>query len=264
MLSSSRSDFEGRVERAVETIAAGHLSKVVMARAVEVVGERAFNWTEVLARLREQNPRCATFLFRAPDGSAFLGATPETLCRLEGQELETEALAGSAPLTQAGELGARDKESREHKAVVHYILEALRPLAERVFAGEEPELLKLKHLVHLRTGIRARLREGVGPAELVATLHPTPAVGGTPRQQALRFLTEQEGLDRGWYAGPVGWVGPGRAHFMVGLRSARVKQERARLYVGAGIVAGSDPQAEWQETEMKSLGMIRALAGETG
>ncbi|PTL80773.1 isochorismate synthase MenF [Vitiosangium sp. GDMCC 1.1324] len=260
-LSSSRPDFEGRVERAVETINAGGLQKVVMARAVEVEGERAFDRVEVLARLREQNPRCATFLFRAPDGTAFLGATPETLCRWEGRRLETEALAGTAPPTQAGALGDSDKDRREHEAVVRYILKALKPLTDTIDADAEPALLTLKNVVHLRTGIRAELREGVGVAELVAALHPTPAVGGTPRERALEFLVEHEALDRGWYAGPVGWVGPGRAHQMVALRSARVKGSRARLFVGAGIVAGSSAESEWRETEMKSLTMLRALGG---
>jgi isochorismate synthase len=260
-LFSSRPDFEGRVERAVETISSGGLQKVVLARAVEVQGESSFNVVEVLARLREQNPRCATFLFRAPDGTAFLGATPETLCRWEGRHLETEALAGSASPAQAGTLEASDKDRREHEAVVRYILKALKPLTESIDADAEPALLTLKNVVHLRTGIRAELREGVGVAELVSVLHPTPAVGGTPRERALEFLVEHEALDRGWYAGPVGWVGPGRAHQMVALRSARVKGSRARLFVGAGIVAGSSAEAEWRETEMKSLAMLRALGG---
>jgi menaquinone-specific isochorismate synthase len=211
--------------------------------------------------LREQNPRCATFLFRAPDGAAFLGATPETLCRVEGRHLETEALAGSAAPAQAGALGGSDKDLREHEAVVRYILRALKPLTERLEADAEPALLTLKNVAHLRTGIRAELREGVGVAELVAALHPTPAVGGTPRERALEFLVEHEALDRGWYAGPVGWVGPGRAHQMVALRSARIQGSRARLFVGAGIVAGSSAEAEWRETEMKSLAMLRALGG---
>ena len=260
-LTSSRPDFEGRVARAVETIGTGGLQKVVLARAVEVEGERSFEPVEVLARLREQNPRCATFLFRAPDGTAFLGATPETLCRWEGRYLETEALAGSASPAQAGALEASDKDRREHEAVVRYILKALKPLAEHVETDAEPALLTLKNVVHLRTGIRAELREGVGVAELVTALHPTPAVGGTPRERALEFLVEHEALDRGWYAGPVGWVGPGRAHQMVALRSARVKGSRARLFVGAGIVAGSSAEAEWRETELKSLAMLRALGG---
>ncbi|AKJ03398.1 Menaquinone-specific isochorismate synthase [Archangium gephyra] len=179
-LVSSRPDFEGRVERAVETINAGGLQKVVLARAVEVEGESTFDRVDVLARLREQNPRCATFLFRAPDGAAFLGATPETLCRVEGRHLETEALAGSAAPAQAGTLEGSDKDCREHEAVVRYILRALKPLTEKLDADAEPALLTLKNVVHLRTGIRAELREGVGVAELVAALHPTPAVGGTP------------------------------------------------------------------------------------
>ncbi|MFY0576424.1 isochorismate synthase [Cystobacter fuscus] len=211
-MSSPRPDFEARVERAVEAIRAGNLLKVVLARAVEVEAEHDFDRVDTLARLREQNPRCATFLFQAPDGTAFLGATPETLCRLEGRQLETEALAGSAAPARSGELESSDKDQREHQAVVRYILETLQPLAERVESDREPALLPLKNVVHLRTGIRATLREGVGVAELVSALQPTPAVGGTPRALALEFIAAHESLDRGWYAGPVGWVGPGRAH----------------------------------------------------
>ncbi|WNG26616.1 isochorismate synthase [Cystobacter fuscus] len=260
-VSSPRPDFEARVERAVEAIRAGNLLKVVLARAVEVEAEHDFDRVDTLARLREQNPRCATFLFQAPDGTAFLGATPETLCRLEGRQLETEALAGSAAPARSGELESSDKDQREHQAVVRYILETLQPLAERVESDREPALLPLKNVVHLRTGIRATLCEGVGVAELVAALQPTPAVGGTPRAPALEFIATHESLDRGWYAGPVGWVGPGRAHQVVALRSARVKARQARLFVGAGIVAGSRADAEWHETEMKGLAMLRALGG---
>lgn len=260
-VSSAREDFEARVERAVEAIQAGQLLKVVLARAVEVEAEHDFDRVDTLARLREQNPRCVTFLFRAPDGTAFLGATPETLCRLEGLELETEALAGSASPARSGELCSSDKDLREHEAVVHHLIEALQPLAQGVEADAAPALFALKNVVHLRTGLRARLREGVGVAEVVAALQPTPAVGGTPRSSALAFIAANEALDRGWYAGPVGWVGPGRAHQVVALRSARVKARRARLFVGAGIVAGSRAEAEWHETEMKGLAMLRALGG---
>ena len=260
-LSSPRRDFEARVERALEAIHAECFHKVVLARAVEVEADEDFDRVDILARLREQNPRCATFFFRAPEGSAFLGATPETLCRLEASRLETEALAGSASPPCSGALETSDKDRREHMAVVHYILRALKPLAEHVEADGEPGVFALKNVVHLRTGIRAGLREGIGVAELMAALHPTPAVGGTPRENALAFIANHEALDRGWYAGPVGWVGSGRAHLMVALRSAWVKGARARLFVGAGIVAGSSAESEWRETEMKGLAMLRALGG---
>jgi salicylate biosynthesis isochorismate synthase len=258
---SGRTDFETRVQRALEAIHSDRFHKVVLARAVEVEAERDFDRVDILARLREQNPRCATFCFQAPDGSAFLGATPETLCRVHARQLETEALAGSAPPLDSHALGSSDKNRREHLAVVHHILQVLDPLTEHVEADGEPQLLPLKNVVHLRTGIRAGLREGVGVAELMAALHPTPAVGGAPRDKALAFIAEHEALDRGWYAGRVGWVGPEGAHQMVGLRSAQVKGGRARLFVGAGIVAGSNPESEWQETEMKGLAMMRALGG---
>jgi isochorismate synthase len=260
-MESSRRDFEALVDRAVEAIGAGQLHKVVLARAMEAEGPEPFDVVDVLARLREQNPRCATFLFRAPDGTGFLGATPETLCRVDGRRLETEALAGSAAPDGAEALDASDKDRREHEAVVRYILQALAPVAASVSADEQPSVLALKNVVHLRTGIRAQLAEGVDTARVVTALHPTPAVGGTPRERALSFLVEHEALDRGWYAGPVGWVGPGRAHLVVALRSALVRGAKARLFVGAGIVAGSSAESEWRETEMKSLAMLRALGG---
>ncbi|NPC87290.1 isochorismate synthase, partial [Pyxidicoccus fallax] len=154
-----------------------------------------FDVVDVLSRLREQNPRCATFLFRAPDGACFLGATPETLCQVDGAVLRTEALAGTAAPGQADGLRGHDKDLREHDAVVRYILAALRPLSERVASDAEPALLPLKNVVHLRTGIRADLRPGITAAQVVAAMHPTPAVGGTPRERALSFLVEHEGLD---------------------------------------------------------------------
>ncbi|HZI15345.1 MAG TPA: isochorismate synthase [Myxococcus sp.] len=260
-LASSRGDYDARLGRALEAIASGNLQKVVLARSLDAEGPAPFDVVDVLARLREQNPRCATFLFRAPDGTCFLGATPETLCRVDGRVLETEALAGTAAPGQADGLRGHDKDLREHESVVRYILAALRPLAEKVAADAEPALLPLKNVVHLRTGIRADLREGVTAAQVVAALHPTPAVGGTPRERALSFLVEHEELDRGWYAGPVGWVGPKSAHLMVALRSALVRGAKARLFVGGGIVSGSNAEAEWRETEMKSLAMLRALGG---
>jgi salicylate biosynthesis isochorismate synthase/menaquinone-specific isochorismate synthase len=260
-LSSSREDFEERVDRALEAISGGRLQKVVMARSVEAEGSRPFDLVDVLARLREQNPRCVTFLFRAPGGAAFLGATPETLCRVDGRVLETEALAGSAAPGQAEGLGGRDKDRREHDSVVRYMLSALRPIAEHVTTDAEPTLLTLKNVVHLRTGIRAELHEGVTAAQVVGALHPTPAVGGVPRDHSLGFLHEHESLDRGWYAGPVGWIGPTGAHMVVALRSALVRGSHARLFVGAGIVRGSSSAAEWRETEMKGLAMLRALGG---
>ncbi|RKH21843.1 isochorismate synthase [Corallococcus praedator] len=259
--SSSRRDFEALVDRAVEAISTGPLHKVVLARAMDAEGPEPFDVVDVLARLREQNPRCATFLFRAPDGTGFLGATPETLCRVDGRVLETEALAGSAAPGAEVALDASDKDQREHAAVVRYILQALQPVAASVSADAQPSVLALKNVMHLRTGIRARLGEGVDTAQVVTALHPTPAVGGAPRELALSFLVEHEALDRGWYAGPVGWVGPGRAHLVVALRSALVRGAHARLFVGAGVVAGSSAESEWRETEMKSLAMLRALGG---
>jgi isochorismate synthase len=200
------------------------------------------------------------FLFRGEGGAVFAGATPETLCRVRGREVETEALAGSSrPEDRAVGLHG-DKDQREHDEVTRAIVAGLSPLCESLEVGQ-PEVLHLPNVSHLRTAIRGRLKEGRGPAQVAQALHPTPAVGGTPRDRALSFLAEHEELDRGWYAGVVGWLGEGAANLKTALRCALVQKDRARIFVGAGLVKGSTPDGEWAETEAKAVAMLEALAG---
>jgi isochorismate synthase len=249
------------VERALNAIASRALGKVVLAREIEVEGSSSFDSTQILTRLRLAVPGCTLFLIRAARGEVFIGATPETLCRIRGDRLETEAIAGSAP--ERGE-SPSDKEAREHRAVVDGISDALQPLCFELDIDAAPGVLGLPHLLHLRTAIRCRLRTGVTPSKVVSALHPTPAVGGTPRARALEFLAEHENLDRGWYAGAIGWLGEEGAHLAVAIRSALIQGPAARLFVGAGIVAGSTPEAEWNETEAKSLTLLEAIRGGNG
>lgn len=248
------------VETSLAAIQAGTLSKVVAARIIEATAASPFEPLEILARLRSYAPGCTTFLLRG-EGTAFVGATPETLCRIDGATLETEALAGSAAPGEPIERLESDKERREHNAVTDAIRDGLGPLCEQIDVERTPNRLVLPNVVHLRTPIRARLRSGVGAADVVRTIHPTPAVGGTPRERSLAFLREHEGFDRGWYAGAVGWVGPGAAELRVALRSALLDGARARLFVGAGLVAGSTVEDEWTETEAKSVPLLRVLTG---
>ena len=251
--------WEALVARALAAIASGALSKVVLARAIEVECGAEIDTAVLLAALEARYPACRAFLVRGSDGSAFLGATPEVLCRVEGDRVFTEALAGSAqPGSAAALLGSR-KDLREHRWVVDHILAALSGLASGVVREPEPGLRTLANVVHLHTPISARLAPGRSVADVAAALHPTPAVAGVPAGAALRFLAQHEQLDRGLYAGLVGWVGPGRAELAVALRCALVRGSQARLFVGAGIVEGSAAEAEWAEMELKARALLDAL-----
>jgi isochorismate synthase len=248
------------VESALEAIVRGEMSKVVLARAIDVELSAAPEPAVILERLWERYPTCRTFWLQG-DGCAFAGATPETFAILEGRSLRCDALAGtSAP---GAVLMGSDKDRREHGTVVDDLRERLAPLASSVRVDGEPHLLRLANVDHLRTRVTAELLPGVGLPELVASLHPTPAVAGKPRDSALRFIAANEGIDRGLYAGLLGLVGRERAELHVALRCALLRDTRARLFVGAGIVAGSSPAGEWRETALKAEPVLAALgAGE--
>lgn len=245
---------------ALQVIGEGGLSKVVLARPLDVSLPRPFVPGPVLDALRRRQARCAVFLVRATDGTSFLGATPETLLRVREGWLQTEALAATLPRDATLEQ-ATDKEWREHLAVVDAIRAALAGRVLSLRVDEAPSLVRLARLSHLRTGIEATLTPEASLTDLALALHPTPAVAGEPRPEAMAFLRQREGFDRGWYAGIVGYVGRGEAHLRVALRSALVKDRQARLFVGAGIVAGSTAEAEWAETCVKATAMLEALEG---
>jgi salicylate biosynthesis isochorismate synthase len=247
---------------ALARIAKGELHKVVLARAVDVLGDEAVPLTELLSALAVRHPTCLTFLLRSDAGSAFVGATPETFCKLAGAELSTEALAGSSRLDGADALLESAKDLREHAWVVDHALDALKTIADEVQAREHPEVRRLADLAHLHTLIRARLQPGRTLADVAEALHPTPAVGGVPSTAALRFIANEEKLDRGLYAGLVGVCGPDHAHLGVALRCALVRGNAARLYVGAGIVSGSTAEGEWTETELKTRPLLQVLGAD--
>lgn len=240
------------VDRAKAGIAAGELEKVVLARAVEAAAVAA-PWDVFLALCSVSAAR--HFFFRSSEGACFMGATPETLVRWRGARLEVDALAGSAPVGAA----FTDKERREHEVVVRDVLRALEGLPVQAPAG--PSVMELPYVRHLHTPVRARVEPGFDFGALLARLFPTSAVAGAPRERALRFIAEHEGLARGWYAGAVGRLAPGDADLAVALRCLLVEDGKARVFAGAGIVAGSDAQAEWEETARKLTPALRALRG---
>ena len=254
-----RERWSALVTRALAAIDRGELDKIVLARAIRVEAGQPIDAGALLEALAARHPSCRTFLVRGDSGAVFLGSTPETLCRIEGSLLRTEALAGSARPGDGKALLGRQKELREHRWVVDNIVRGLAGVAGTLQHRPEPDVRELANVAHLVTPISARLAPGRSIAEVVAALHPTPAVAGVPTAAALRFLALHEPLDRGLYAGLVGWIGPGRAELSVALRSALVRGASARLFVGAGIVRGSSPDAEWAETGLKSRALLDAL-----
>jgi salicylate biosynthesis isochorismate synthase len=253
-----RERWAALVGRALAEIRKGTLRKVVLARAVDLESDQPLDAHALLHSLQARQPTGRNFLLKAGD-AAFLGATPELLCSVEGDRVQTMALAGSAPLGQESQLRRSAKDLREHQEVVAHIVSRLRPISRELHVPAGPELMTLPNVLHLRTPIEARLAPGRTAADVAAALHPTPAVSGAPQAAALRFLAEHEGLDRGLYAGLIGWAGPGRAELAVALRCALIRGRRARLFVGAGIVEGSEASAEWDETELKARALLGAL-----
>jgi isochorismate synthase len=240
----------------------GALEKAVLARRVQVTLDGEPDPADVLHRLRRQAPECTRFLFRR-GGKTFLGATPEWLARKRGETLETEAVAGSIGALESNaraRLLGSEKDLAEHALVLREILRALSPLSSSLEHAPKPEICALRHVLHLRTRVTAKLRGDPHLLELVERLHPTPAVGGTPTARALEWLSAHEPDERGWYAGPVGWFdAAGDGEMAVALRSGVLERRTAHLYVGSGIVAGSAPAAELTETRWKLRTLLGAL-----
>lgn len=275
---AGRTDLDPATWRAMvdagrAAIRAGGLRKVVLARRSEVRFDGPIDPVPVLRRLARSEEE---FVFGVRRGdAAFVGASPETLLRRDGDRLRVEALAGTSRLPAGGDRADRlaraaerlygsGKDLEEHALVVQGIAEALAPFAVRRDLPGWPRVRGLGELAHLSSEIEVELREGVGTAALLGVLHPTPAVGGLPRAGALDLIRELEPVERGWYAGPVGWVRTdGAAELAVGIRSALLRADTAWLYAGAGIVAASEPDAEYRETGDK-LGRLLAALGAEG
>ncbi|MDQ3252280.1 MAG: isochorismate synthase [Actinomycetota bacterium] len=247
------------VERALGAFSEGRLGKVVLARRAEFGFDGDLDPTLLLESLRAATPDCFHFYAEPEDGTAFLGASPERLFRREGRLVESEAVAGTRPrgASSADDEGLRDdllhsaKDRVEHTYVSKGIREALGPLCEELEIEDNVSEMKLARGRHLRSKVRGTLRDGVTDAGLLDAMHPTPAVGGYPRGEALERISALEPFDRGWYAGTVGWIGSDASDFAVGIRSGLVRGKTLALFSGAGIVAGSVPDEEWAEIEQK-------------
>lgn len=245
----------------------GRIDKVVLARRVVFRADADLDVVAALRHLARTAPESTVFAF-VRDGTTFFGATPERLVRTLGRSFETVAIAGSAARGVDGAEDARlatallasEKDREEHAVVVDMLRSSLGPIVETLNVAETPAILPLRHVQHLVTPVTGTTRDEVGLLALAQRLHPTPAVGGAPRDIALALIDEHEGFDRGWYAGPIGWLGAdGDGELMVALRCGLVTGTRATLFAGCGIVADSDPAQEWEESRLKFRTMIAAL-----
>ncbi len=266
---NGRPAWDAAVGDALTAIEDGALDKVVLARTLEANSQGPPDPISVLARLRSDNPGTHRFYIEPTPGSVFLGAAPEVVAQASGRRFTAQAVAGSIARGQdpdhddelARELLDSKKDRAEHALVVDHMRRRLHRVTDRVEIGPRPHVLRLRRIQHLETDVRAELPADVHLLDALDHLHPTPAVCGTPRDQAQAFLQDHEPFERGWYAGPVGWFdATGDGCFAPGLRSAVLQEGTWHLYAGAGIVDGSRPDREWEETRIKFEPILRALA----
>ena len=265
-------DYERAVGQALEQIHSGKISKVVLARKLTYATSSPLRPFYIAHALRERFPECFTFCLSTPGQGIMVGATPETLAKTSGVSLETEALAGSAPRGfSAGKdahwgktLLGREKDLREHQLVIESIKRRLSSIGLNDCEEGKSRLLRLANLQHIRTPLRAKLPLGVHPFDALSALHPTPAMGGTPRKSALALVRNLEGSPRGWYSGVTGWLdSKGRGEFIVPIRCGKIMPDSLTLYAGAGLVEGSVPKQEKIETDWKLQAMLEVITGKT-
>lgn len=259
--------WEVAVGDAVDVIRSGGLQKVVLARSLQVGSDVPVRPFDVVRRLRADYPSCYVYGWQEGEAS-FVGASPELLVARSAGQVRSHPLAGSAPrgpneeADQAlgEELMASSKNRAEHQMVVDDIAVRLGPVADDLSVDRTPSLRKVTHVQHLSTEIAGTVGDEYGVVELAGLIHPTPAVGGSPRDEALAVIRKAEGFDRGWYAGGIGWTSTsGDGEIALALRCALLRGDRAWLYAGAGIVADSVPERELEETRLKFRTMLDLL-----
>lgn len=267
-LDPDRGAWSSSVARITGAVGRGRLDKVVVARRVDLRADRPLDTVAIVHRLEASDhgdpspgARLTSTVFAfARGGRTFLGSSPERLASVRGRELRTMALAGTsargADALEDGAMGAAllasEKDREEHAVVVAMLRETLAPLVMDLALPRTPRIVRSARLQHLLTDASGTLREGVGLFDVIQRLHPTPAVGGWPTDAALDLLDEESDLDRGWYAGPVGWIDrSGDGDISVAIRSGLVDGCDASLFAGCGIVADSEPDREWAESELK-------------
>jgi menaquinone-specific isochorismate synthase len=259
-------EWRAAVATAISRISTGELDKVVLARDVVGTANRPVDTGALLARLAADYPNCWTF---SVDG--LVGATPELLVRRVGDQVTSRVLAGtvkrrgeeSVDAGLAAALLGSGKDLEEHEYAVHSVAAALAAHCTDLEVPERPHILRLANVQHLATDVTGRLADAAPVLALAASLHPTAAVCGTPTERALAVIRELEGMDRGRYAGPVGWFDSrGDGEFGIALRCAEIEGDKVRAFAGCGLVAGSDPESEWAESQAKLVPMRTALSAD--
>jgi menaquinone-specific isochorismate synthase len=271
----SRKDFPEKsawsknVLSALDSIAGNVMGKIVLARKSTIEFAHPVDSIPLLRKLKLINPDSFHFYIQPASGHAFLGESPERLYRRDNRQIFSEAVAGTRIRGNSDsedemleqELLTSEKDLREHNFVHQSVKQALEKLCNTIRSSRGIQVVKLARIQHLFSSFLGTLSNGIEEADIISALHPTPAVGGVPTKVALRKLWELESFDRGWYAGPVGWIGPNHAEFAVAIRSGLMHGNKLTLFSGAGIVTGSEPLGEWEEIENKINNFLKILNG---
>ncbi len=267
--SVSYDEWKTAIAKAKEKIAEKAFDKVVLARELRVSSQNKFNPVHILNRLRNHYPECCSFLIRHKTSDAFIGSSPERLLSFNGNYYQTEALAGSM---QRGTNKSEDrnlenklknshKNQQEHKLVIKHIKNILASQVQSIEISCNTSIKKLANVQHLYTPVR--FESNASPLEFLSHLHPTPALGGYPQEKAVKYLSKNCLINRGWFGAPVGWMdSEGNGEFTVAIRCGLVGKHAARLFAGCGITVDSDPKAEWEESKLKFMPMFSALRNE--
>lgn len=266
----SREGWERNINAALLSFAKGSMSKIALARRATFAFDNALHPLHLVRLLQQTEQRAFVFCFQLNENHAFLGATPERLYKRVGTALYTEAVAGTrkrgaTPQDDAAmrnELFYSEKDQREHDLVREHIRTVLTRHGSVAFEQHPAQMMTLPRLHHLHSPFEGQLRAGISDADILPDLHPTPAVAGLPQREAVRAIARIEQFDRGWYTGPVGCIGHNDTEFAVAIRSGLVEDNTLRLYSGAGIILGSEAEAEWDEIEHKLGSFLTLLRGE--
>ena len=256
----TKSDYLNIIDQIINEIKIGTIKKVVLSKSKYLKVKESINLSNIIEKLRVSYPECINFFIKIPKKGIFFGSTPERLIQKKGTLVTSEAIAGTIKrgkninedITLEHKLKNDLKNLEEHELVIQAIEKILKPILIDINISENPEILKLKNVQHLISNISGILKNNMHILELVNIMHPTPAVAGYPINEAIKLINKYEQHDRGWYSGPIGWVDSiGNGDFCVALRSALINKKSIQLFSGGGIVLNSDPDKEWEETELK-------------
>lgn len=262
-------EWKDTINVALEMISNRIFGKIVMARKSIIEYSKYVDPVELLRQLKKVNPDSFHFYFQPKPDNVFIGGSPERLYRREMKNILSEAIAGTRLRGETQDtdkileedLLTCDKDIREHQFVHQSIKDGLEKLCSKIVASNKITVIKLARIQHLYSRFQGTLSNGISDAKILKVLHPTPAVGGFPAEKAVEKLYELESFDRGWYAGPVGWIGNESSEFAVAIRSGLVTGNKLMLFSGAGIVTGSKPNEEWDEIEDKIKSFVKIING---